>query len=260
MAQEVRVESTSPVFEVWIDRPKANALDGAASRALGEAFSQFRDDHSARVAIITGTGDKFFSAGWDLKAAAEGESYEADFGVGGFGGFPELPGLNKPVIAAVNGIAAGGGFEMVLAADLVVAAEHAEFLLPEAQTGILADSGAIRLGRLIPPAIARELLLTGRRMGAKEANRWGLVNRVVPGDSVMATARDMAEVIAAAAPLAVEATLEVMRNTEDLTVEAAFAALRSGRFESYQRMLVSEDAQEGPRAFAEKRAPEWKGR
>ncbi len=260
MAEEVIIESRAPVFEVRIDRPKANALDSAASRSLGQAFSQFRDEAAARVAIITGTGDKFFSAGWDLKAAAEGEAYEADFGVGGFGGFPELPGLNKPVIAAVNGIAAGGGFEMVLAADLVVAVEHAEFLLPEAQTGILADAGAIRLGRMIPPAIAREMLLTGRRMGAEEASRWGLVNRVVPAGSLMATARELAEVLAAAAPLAVEATLEVMRSTEDLTVEAAFAKLRSGSIASYQRMLDSEDAREGPRAFAEKRTPEWKGR
>ncbi len=260
MAEEVIIESRAPVFEVRIDRPKANALDSAASRALGEAFSQFRDDAAALVAIITGTGDKFFSAGWDLKAAAEGEAYEADFGAGGFGGFPELPGLNKPVIAAVNGVAAGGGFEMVLAADLVVAAEHAEFLLPEAQTGLLADAGAIRLGRMIPPAIARELLLTGRRMGTEEAAGWGLVNRVVPAEVLMSAARELAGVIVAAAPLAVQATLDVLRNTEGLTVEAAFAAVRSGHIESYQKMLNSEDAREGPRAFAEKRAPEWKGR
>ena len=260
MAEDLIVESAPPIFEVRIDRPKANALDGPASQRLGEAFAAFRDDPTLRVAIITGTGPKFFSAGWDLEAAAGGELYEADFGVGGFGGFPELPGLNKPVIAAVNGIAAGGGFEMVLAADLVVAADHAEFLLPETQIGMLADSGAVRLGRMIPPAIARELLLTGRRMGAEEASRWGLINRVVPADLVMSTARELAIAVSAAAPLAVKATLDAMRHTAHLSIEAALAALRSGEINSYQRMLSSEDAQEGPRAFAEKRDPEWKGR
>ena len=260
MAKDLIVESLPPIFEVRIDRPKANALDGPASQRLGDAFVEFRDDPSLRVAIITGTGQQFFSAGWDLKAAAGGESYEADFGVGGFGGFPELPGLNKPVIAAVNGIAAGGGFEMALAADLVVAADHAEFLLPEVSLGILADSAAVRLARMVPPAIATELLLTGGRIGAEEASRWGLVNRVVPADQVLATARQLASAIAAAAPLAVEATLDVMRNTGHLSVEAALAALRSGQIDSYQRMLASEDAREGPRAVAEKRDPEWKGR
>ena len=260
MVEDLIVDAAPPLFEVRIDRPKANALDAPASRRLGEVFARFRDDATLRVAIITGTGGQFFSAGWDLKAAAAGESYEADFGVGGFGGFPELAGLHKPVIAAVNGVAAGGGFEMVMAADLVVAADHVEFLLPEVSIGIIADSAAVRLARMIPPPIARELLLTGRRMGAEEALRWGLVNRVVPADRVLSTARDLAKTIAAAAPLAVEATLDVMRSTAHLSVEAALEALRSDQIETYRRMLDSEDAREGPRAFAEKRTPEWRRR
>lgn len=256
--EDVVVQVDPPLLEVRIDRPKANALDGPASRRLGEAFIQFRDDASLRVAIITGTGEKFFCAGWDLKAAAAGESYESDFGAGGFGGFPELPGLIKPVIAAVNGVAAGGGFEMVLAADLVVAAEHSEFLLPEVNLGIMADSGAARLAGLLPAPIARDLLLTGRSMEVQEAARWGLVNRVVSADGVLSSARELAHVIAEAAPLAVEATLDAMRTTAHLNVEDALTSIRAS--DSYRRMLGSRDAQEGPRAFAEKRRPEWEGR
>ena len=132
---------------------------------------------------MTGAGERFFSAGWDLKAAAEGETPDADFGVGGFGGLQELPGLNKPVIAAVNGMAVGGGFELALSADLILAAEHARFALPEIKAGQLADAATIKLPRRIPHHVAMELLLTGRWMDAEEARRWGLVNEVVPGGS-----------------------------------------------------------------------------
>ena len=141
----VRVVADGPVLEVTLDRPKANAIDAATSRELSRVFSEFRDDPELRVAILTGAGDRFFCAGWDLNAAAEGEEFEADYGEGGFGGFGELPGLRKPVIAAVNGMAVGGGFEIVLAADLVVAAEHARFWLPEASLGIVPDTGSVRL-------------------------------------------------------------------------------------------------------------------
>ena len=175
-AGAIRTVTDGPVLEVVIDRPKANAIDAATSRELSRVFAAFRDDPDLRVAILTGAGDRFFSAGWDLNAAAEGEDYEADYGEGGFGGFGELPGLLKPVIAAVNGMAVGGGFEIVLAADLVVATDHARFWLPEASLGLMPDSGSVRLPRMLPPAVANEVLYAGRRLNAADALRWGLVN------------------------------------------------------------------------------------
>jgi len=255
----LRIVTEPPVLEVVIDRPKANAIDAATSRLMGEAFQAFRDNPDFRVAILTGAGDRFFSAGWDLTAAAEGESYEADWGAGGFGGFTELEGLNKPVICAVNGIAAGGGFEIVLAADLVVAAETAQFLLPEALLGFPPDTGVVRLPRQIPPAIAKEMLLTGRRMGAEEAARWGLVNQVVPASELMEASRLLARRICEAAPLATEAILEMIRATFHMGVAEAMAHIRSGEVASYRAALDSPDAVEGSRAFAEKRPPRWTG-
>ncbi len=255
----LRIVKEPPVLEVVIDRPKANAVDSGTSRLMGEVFLTFRDDTDYRVAILTGAGDRFFSAGWDLAAASEGESYEADWGPGGFGGFTELESLNKPVICAVNGIAAGGGFEMVLAADLVVAADTAQFLLPEALLGFPPDTGAVRLPRHIPPVIAKELLLTGRRMGMEEADRWGLVNQVVPAPKLMEAVRRLARRICEAAPLATEAILEMIRATSQMGLAEAMAHIRAGRVASYRAALDSSDAVEGPRAFAEKRPPRWTG-
>src|SRR5277367_4061636 len=157
------------VLEVVLDVPKANAISAATSRIMGKAFMEFRDDPALRVAIVTGAGEKFFSAGWDLKGAAAGEPPDADYGAGGFGGLQQLPGLNKPVIAAVNGMAVGGGFELALSADMVLAAEHARFALPEIRAGTLADAATLKLPRRIPFHIAMDLLLTGRWMDAKEA-------------------------------------------------------------------------------------------
>ncbi len=242
-----------------MDRPKANAIDAATSRLMGEVFEAFRDDPAYRVAILTGAGERFFSAGWDLSAASEGESYEADWGVGGFGGFTELEGLNKPVICAVNGIAAGGGFEMVLAADLVVAADNARFLLPEASLGFPPDIGTVRLPRQIPPLVAKEMLLTGRHMGVEEAQQWGLVNKVVTSVELMDTTRQLAERISQAAPLAVQAILDMIRATTHMGVAEALAHIRTGKVASYRAALDSSDAVEGPQAFAEKRPPRWKG-
>nr|MDE0499801.1 enoyl-CoA hydratase-related protein [bacterium]MDE0501721.1 enoyl-CoA hydratase-related protein [bacterium] len=259
MGEGVRVVKEPPLLEIVIDRPKANAIDAATSRLMGEAFAAFRDDPDFRVAILTGAGDRFFSAGWDLAAASEGESYEADWGPGGFGGFTELEGLNKPVVCAVNGIAAGGGFEMVLAADLVVAADTAQFLLPEALLGFPPDTGAVRLPRHMPPVIAKEMLLTGRRMGMEEAARWGLVNQVVPGSELMEASRLLARRVCEAAPLATEAILEMIRATSQMWVADAMAHIRAGRVASYRAALDSSDAVEGPRAFAEKRPPRWTG-
>lgn len=262
MTGAVRTERRGAILEVVLDRPKANAIDTATSRELAATFATLRDDPQLRVAILTGAGERFFSAGWDLKAAAEGEAADADHGPGGFAGLTELFDLDKPVIAAINGLAVGGGFELALACDLIVAAEdRAEMFLPEVTIGLVADAGGIfRLPRRLPRAIAHEMLLTGRRMGAAEAARWGLVNRVVPSAQLLGAARELAEQIVSAAPLAVAAVKEVLRATEHLGVEDAYAAMRSGRMAAYERMLSSEDVVEGPRAFAEGREPRWQGR
>ena len=260
MGSAVTATRNDGVLEVVLDRPKANAIDAATSRELSSVFAGFRDDPELRVAIFTGAGERFFSAGWDLDAAVGGEAFEADYGEGGFGGFPELPGRNKPVICAVNGLAVGGGFEIALAADLVVAAEHAAFFMPETGLGIIPDAGAIRLPRILPPVVANEVLYAGRRLKADEALQWGIVNAVVPIDRLLDEARAMAARIVASAPLAVEAVLAVDRATRSLTLDEAFAHLRSGELDAYERMLASEDAEEGPRAFTEGRDPHWQGR
>ncbi|MBO0816237.1 MAG: crotonobetainyl-CoA hydratase [Actinobacteria bacterium] len=246
---------------VTLDRPKANAIDVATSRALYAAFDRLRRDPALRAGILTAAGDRFFSAGWDLKAAAAGEGIEADHGPGGFAGITEFFDIGKPVIAAVNGLALGGGFELVLAADLVVAAEHAEFALTEVTLGLVADAGGLlRLPARLPRPIAAEYLLTGRRIGAAEAARWGLVNRVVPAPGLMTAARELAAAICAAAPLAVAAVLEILRETEGAPVRAGYETLRHGDLPAYRKMLSSDDAREGARAFTERRRPRWTGR
>jgi crotonobetainyl-CoA hydratase len=258
MNEAVKVRKHGRILEVTLDRPKANAIDVGTSVAMGEVFVAFRDDPDLRVAILTGAGQKFFCAGWDLKAAADGESYDADYGPGGFGGLTELHDLDKPVIAAVNGLAFGGGFELALSCDLIVAAEHAEFCLPEIKVGVLADAATFRLPKRMPRNIAMELLMTGRRMDAEEAARWGLVNAVVP--SAMVRARELAALLASGPPLALAAIKAVVRETETLSNEECYALMRSGDLAAFEAMLASEDAREGPRAFAEKRKPVWQGK
>ena len=242
MTDPVTVRRDGPVLEVVLDRPKANAIDAATSQELSSAFVEFRDDPELRVAIFTGAGDRFFSAGWDLKAAAEGENYEADYGEGGFGGFVELPDLNKPVICAVNGMAVGGGFEIVMAAHLVVAATHARFWLPESGLGIIPDAGTVRLPRLVPRALAHEILFAGRRLDAQEARALGLVNRVVPATDLMNAARELAASVVSSTPLAVAAILDVDRRTGHLAVDEAFRVLRSGEIETYEQTLQDFDS------------------
>jgi crotonobetainyl-CoA hydratase len=245
---------------VTLDRPRANAVDVATSHALHDAFAAAERDPAVRVTVVTGAGTAFFSAGWDLKAAAAGEAVDADHGPGGFAGLTEMWHRRTPVVAAVNGLALGGGLELALAADLVVAAEHAQLGLPEVTLGLVADSGGLlRLRRALPQAIASEMLLTGRRMGADEAARWGLVNRVTSSADLLDGALELARSVVRAAPLAVAAVLEVEQETSGLDVRAGFERMRSGSLPAYDGLLGSEDALEGPRAFAEGRPPRWVG-
>jgi len=252
----IQIEKREAIVEITLDRPKANAIDAATSRALGAAFVAFRDDPDLRVAIVTGAGDRFFSAGWDLKAAAAGD--DTKYGPGGFAGLTELFDLDKPVIAAVNGLCVGGGFELALAADLIVAAD---FLLPEIKVGIIPDSGGVlRLPRRLPRAVALEMMMTGSRLAADAALRHGLVNSVVAQADLLPTARALAADLAGMAPLALRAIKAVVNSTEAVSVAHGFALMRSGAVPIYQQMLASDDAREGPRSFAEKRAPNWRNR
>jgi crotonobetainyl-CoA hydratase len=252
------VDIADGIAVVTLDRPKANAIDATTSCALGEVFVSFEHDPTVRVVIFTGAGERYFSAGWDLGAAGDGESFDSDYGAGGFGGFTNLPNRRTPVIAAVNGMAVGGGFEIAMAADLIVAADHAQFFLPEAGLGVLPDNGTVRLPRLLPPHIAREMLITGRRMGAEEAARWGLVNRVAPGSELMDVARRLALDVCWAAPLSVTAILDIERRTAHMDPIEAMERIKD--MPSYRAAIDSEDAQEGTVAFGEKRTPLWRGR
>jgi crotonobetainyl-CoA hydratase len=256
----IRTRRDGAILEVTLDRPKANAIDLATSRIMGEVFAGFRDDPDLRVAIITGAGEKFFCPGWDLKAAAEGDAVDGDYGVGGFGGLQELRDLNKPVIAAVNGIACGGGLELALSADMILAADHATFALPEIRSGTVADAASIKLPKRIPYHIAMELLLTGRWFDADEAHRWGLVNEIVPAASLMTRAREVAALIASGPPLVYAAIKEIVRDAEDSKFQDAMNRITKRQLRSVDVLYSSEDQLEGARAFAEKRDPVWKGR
>lgn len=268
MASFVRCERLGEIFVVTLDRPPANAINREVSRQLHAAFCELRDDAELSVGVLTATGSRIFSAGWDLKevAAAQDAAAFNDDAMsmpGGFAGITEMWDLHKPVIAAVNGLAIGGGFEIALAADVIVAADHAAFALPEMQRGFLPDAGAVqRLPRRVPYNVAVELMLTGRRMDAFEAVRWGLVHAAVPAESLMERTRALAATIAEGAPLALQSLLEVVPALDRMDERAAFQRLKPGRsgLEIYERMLASEDFEEGPRAFAEKRKPLWKGR
>jgi crotonobetainyl-CoA hydratase len=260
MPDPVQVTRAGRVLEVVLDRPKANTIDSATSRRMGDVFAAFRDDPELRVAIVTGGGEKFFSAGWDLKAAAGGERPDMDYGVGGFGGLQELPDLDKPVIAALNGMAVGGGFELALSCDLILAAEHVRFALPEIAAGTLADAATIKLPRRIPHHVAMDLLLTGRWMDAAEAKGWGLVNEILPADRLLPRARELAGILADGPPLVFAAIKETLRRTEGLPFQAAMDLVTKKQLPTVKGLYESEDQLEGARAFAEKRKPSWRGR
>ena len=260
MNSPIQVETRGAVLVVTLNRPTANAIDVPTSRLMGETFAEFRDDPALRVAIITGAGDKFFCAGWDLKAAAQGEAADSDYGVGGFGGLQELPGLNKPVIAAGNGICCGGGLELALSADLILASEQATFALPEINSGTIADAATLKLPRRVPYHVAMELLLTGRWMDAIEAHHWGLVNETLPKDQLIVRANELADTLADGPPLVYAAIKEVLRESEGLAFQRALDQITGRKIPSVDRLYSSDDQLEGARAFAEKRKPLWRGR
>lgn len=266
MENQVRVTREGKVLVVVLDRPKANAIDIETSKQLGEAFVTLRDDPDLSVGIITGGGEKIFCAGWDLKALNAGEMqtdnwWEDDYGPGGFAGLTELWDLNKPVIAALNGLVIGGGFELALSCDLLIAAEHVEFALPELPLGLIPDAGAVqRLPRRLPYNKAMEMYLLGQRMSATEAAGYGLVNKVVPADQLMETAMAWATQLAGVAPLALQSIKEVLRAIEGDTIQDAFQTMRTADLPAYRKLLASADAGEGVSAFVEKRDAKFEGR
>lgn len=257
----VRVAAYDGVLEITLDVPPVNVIGRKSSRELYRAFKRLVDDPALRVGIITGHGSKYFSAGWDLKETTEFNlaSYydpDAGFGPGGWAGLTEFWDLNKPVVAAVNGHAIGGGFELVMSADLVVASDAADFWLPEAMLGLIPTGGGLQyLPRRLPYNVAAELLMTGKRLGARQAQEYGLVNYVVPVGEVMDKAKEIANSICRSAPSSIRAIKDLLRNTGHLSLQSAFAAVHNSA--AYEQVRQSPNYREGALAFVQKRTPIW---
>ena len=251
--QFILVERTGPVLKLTINRPaEMNALHPPAHHEMAQIFDRYQSDGDLRIACLTGARNDAFCAGSDLNASTD----RSELPVTGFGGLTERFDLNKPVIAAVNGHCVGGGLELVLACDLVVAAEHARFGLPEPRVGLAATGGLHRLFRQLPTKHAMDIALTGRLFTAAEAKAFGLVNAIVAADELDREINKLTAQILECAPLAVEATKQLaLRGLDATSLADAF----KGSYPALETMLASEDAAEGPRAFREKRSPKWTG-
>ena len=250
------VEKADHIMTVRINRPdRLNALHPPANAELGQVFDDFAADDDMWVAIITGEG-RGFSAGNDLRYQAEGGERLPT--PRGFGGLTSRFDMTKPVIAAVNGVAMGGGFEIALACDLIIASENAKFALPEPKVGLAALAGGLnRLPRQIGPKRALGMILTGRHVSPEEGKELGFVNDVLPHDELMNAAMDWAKQICACAPLSIRASKDVVYKSLD---SASLQGAMEGKYDSVKAMISSEDFIEGPKAFAEKRAPNWQGK
>lgn len=254
---EIEVSRDGRITTITLNRPeKMNAITPEMHFALGEAFDAFAADPDQFICVVTGAGEKAFCAGSDLKAADRHKGYPP----GGYAGLIERFDLAKPVIAAVNGLALGGGFEIALAADIVIATDTASFGLPEPLVGTVALGGGLhRLARQIPLKQAMGMIMTSRRVPAEEGARLGFVNEVVPAADLKAATRRWCDEILRASPMSIRASKEtVMRGLDEPSFAAAMRA--QADYPAFAAMRASDDAKEGLAAFAQKRAPDWKGR